>query len=671
MQNVQSRIHYLLIPLFCFPAFAAIKMYRVDPVWIVTSIVISASMVELFSSSSTAVRFTTRLLLLVAVVLNLLYMSSVAIQGQGFNDAFFYHLDPSVLFSDSRIYLLVGGSLALLIFIWILSRPRRLEKQKNSIKKLGFTAGMLVLGISAFPPFDSLISHIWKVSHVNTTVTTVLAARFADKRLPVKPMKPRNLVFIYMESLERTYFVSQQQPDMMPALSRIEAKSLNFTNLRQMPNTGWTMGGMVSSQCGIPLFGKYDFELNELGSAMPRFMPSAHCLGDILRTNGYTLSFYNAADVRFGGKGPFLSQHGYDTVIGRGTIDQKVSEADKDEGWGIHDDILFPIVEKHYDEAVKEWQRTGQPFVISTLTVDNHPNFDMLSKSCQKYGAGVDLYNAAHCSDQTISRFIEHIRQSPGSENTTIVAMSDHLNFTLEALKRFGPETNRRLTLLINQPGGEHRDIDTMGTHFDIGPTVLEALGFTGNTRIGMGQSLLSNAQGFLPTHFAPDVLESVVNSKQVKDYVGSRWNSSIKHAEPILVRPRTVTLGDQVFTVAPFEKFGLINYFLIKFDTDGSVDDISSYLTEKAFARAIYLSRNRVVLAVAPTAGLNKVFRGFHANSPQGGYFLGKPSSDGVGAGVVDQEASFSKADVNDAQAQRSVENSLAMFIRLFQLMF
>jgi hypothetical protein len=156
-----------------------------------------------------------------------------------------------------------------------------------------------------------------------------------------------------------------------------------------------------------------------------------------------------------------------------------------------------------------------------------------------------------------------------------------------------------------------------------------------------------------------------------VKDYVGSRWNSSIKHAEPILVRPRTVTLGDQVFTVAPFEKFGLINYFLIKFDTDGSVDDISSYLTEKAFARAIFLSRNRVVLAVAPTAGLNKVFRGFHANSPQGGYFLGKPSSDGVGAGVVDQEANFSKADINDAQAQRSVENSLAMFIRLFQLMF
>jgi len=64
---------------------------------------------------------------------------------------------------------------------------------------------------------------------------------------------PRNFIFIYAESLERTYFDEEVFPGLIKNLRNLEVESIAFSNIGQYPETGWTIAGMVASQCGLPL----------------------------------------------------------------------------------------------------------------------------------------------------------------------------------------------------------------------------------------------------------------------------------------------------------------------------------------------------------------------------------------------------------------------------------
>jgi phosphoglycerol transferase len=87
----------------------------------------------------------------------------------------------------------------------------------------------------------------------------------------------KNLVYIYAESLERTYFDEKLFPDLVVGLRQLESQSTSFTNIKQSAYTGWTVAGMVASQCGIPLV--TPSHGNSM-SGMDSFLSSAVCLGD-------------------------------------------------------------------------------------------------------------------------------------------------------------------------------------------------------------------------------------------------------------------------------------------------------------------------------------------------------------------------------------------------------
>ncbi|WP_328732173.1 hypothetical protein [Vreelandella azerica] len=63
---------------------------------------------------------------------------------------------------------------------------------------------------------------------------------------------PPNLLVLYLESIERTY----SHPDFGDAyadLDHLGEQGLVFEGVKQLDNTGWTMAGMIASQCGAPL----------------------------------------------------------------------------------------------------------------------------------------------------------------------------------------------------------------------------------------------------------------------------------------------------------------------------------------------------------------------------------------------------------------------------------
>ena len=108
----------------------------------------------------------------------------------------------------------------------------------------------------------------------------------------------KNLVYIYMESLERTYFDPKIFSDVAPRLRKWEGSSdtTAFTDLRQLGEAGvlsFTMGGIVASQCGIPIKLKNSAAFTNIhGDAINTklgnvntFLPGVTCLGDVLTFN--------------------------------------------------------------------------------------------------------------------------------------------------------------------------------------------------------------------------------------------------------------------------------------------------------------------------------------------------------------------------------------------------
>ena len=151
---------------------------------------------------------------------------------------------------------------------------------------------------------------------IQQSSTSIFSEQFEDYyREPVigqqKSGNPKNLVFIYAEGLERTWFDERLFPGVMQSLSKLRDLAVDFTNINQMPFTSWTIAGIVASQCGIPLV------IASQGNAMSEmdmFIPGAVCLGDLLKANGYHSEFYGGADLDFAGKGKFFRTHGFASV---------------------------------------------------------------------------------------------------------------------------------------------------------------------------------------------------------------------------------------------------------------------------------------------------------------------------------------------------------------------
>ena len=198
----------------------------------------------------------------------------------------------------------------------------------------------------------------------------------------VAPKKKLNLVLIYVESLENGFADSSLMGrDLLASLNSATAKDYRFNNYQQTTGTGWTIAGIVSSQCGVPLKSTTIFDGNTQGEKIKSFLPGAKCLGDILLANGYKNIFLGGASLYFAGKGKFLSQHGYSEMYGKEEW-SRLAENDFN-GWGLYDDQLF----KHAKLKLDLLERSKKPFNLTLLTVDTHFPDGFYSPTCTSKGA--------------------------------------------------------------------------------------------------------------------------------------------------------------------------------------------------------------------------------------------------------------------------------------------
>src|SRR5690606_9168446 len=280
-------------------------------------------------------------------------------------------------------------------------------------------------------------------------------------------------------------------PGLMPGLSDLVRQGLDFRDIGSPRGTGWTVAGIVASMCGVPLTASRGDE-NSLGR-MRQFLPGAHCLPQFLAGQGYRNVFLGGADSAFAAKGRFLRQHGFHEVRDREHYLAAGIDAQHFSNWGLHDDVLL---DDAFDTFM-ELSASGQPFLLSALTMDTHHPAGHLPVSCSdvQYDSDhgrIGLLDALACSDRLVSRLVERIRTSRYAADTVIVLASDHLAMPND-LSQVLAGMRRENLLLFLVPGMPARELAVPGSTLDTGATLLSLLD-PRHDALGFGRSLLAPA---------------------------------------------------------------------------------------------------------------------------------------------------------------------------------
>jgi phosphoglycerol transferase len=397
------------------------------------------------------------------------------------------------------------GATALFAFaaLWLLNKDHRLRRIDR------YAAVALALFNPLWPAFAQYAALDQRASN------RLLADRYVTPSVAAAPAQPRNVILLYLESIERT-FADPAFGNAYMQLAELSTQARTFEGIQQIENTGWTVAGMVASQCGVPLMPAGLIQKNDF-DYVARFLPGAVCLGDLLKQQGYQLSFMGGASLEFQGKGLFHRHHGFDRLAGLEEMQDRVAPGYVND-WGLYDDSLLEFAK----EEVRTLAGSGRPYLLSILTIAGHfPNGFPAEACLQRQGEfdGEDILYSVRCTGYLVDRFLDELREAGLLRNTTVVLMSDHLAMknsewtTLNRLKR----TN---TFMALDQSGAVRPIAKAGSMVDVFPTLLELLGFqlAPQGRAGLGVSLLGSRPTLLAELGASALDEAIRDDYVLRD---------------------------------------------------------------------------------------------------------------------------------------------------------
>ncbi len=318
----------------------------------------------------------------------------------------------------------------------------------------------------------------------------------------VFPKQKRNLIYIYMESMESTFLSVDQGGQMpqtiIPELFEIAQDNFSFSDHDKvggavpLVGTGVTSAGMVSQTAGLPLYLADGWEGE---GARDVFINNAITLGDILDEKGYAQYLMVGSDSTFGARDIYYTNHGNATILDLMTARKSgiVSE-DYDNGfWGMEDEYLYEYAKQELNQISKE----DKPFCFTLLTVDTHFPDGYSCNLCKDEFS--DPYsNAIACASHQIGSFLQWIQQQDFYKDTTIVISGDHLSMNTDYFKRNNLDVNGRriYNAFINPAEGvvPLQTTDRMFASIDLFPTTLAALGVEiEGDRLGLGTNLFSD----------------------------------------------------------------------------------------------------------------------------------------------------------------------------------
>ena len=361
----------------------------------------------------------------------------------------------------------------------------------------GMIAGLVFAG--------TILYALWKVRIVEYVInqfrTTDLYEKYyvdGNKVNITFPQKKRNLILLYVESMETTYTSKENggdyTTDLIPEISALAKENLNFSHQEKLggahivAGTGWTTGGLVGQSAGVPLCVPVNGPNYKEGT---EFLPGAYCLGDILKKEGYEQEFLIGSDAPFGGRKFYYDTHGnYKIFDIKEAKKQGKMPEDYRVFWGYEDEKLF----KFAKEEVTALSKCGKPFNFTMLTVDTHHPYGYVDQNYQQ-DYPEQLSNIIRGSSKKVGAFVEWLKEQPFYEDTTILITGDHISMAAEYINStYNKNYDRTIfNTFIHSAVQTANNKNRLFTSFDMYPTILSAIGAkVEGDKLGLGVNLFS-----------------------------------------------------------------------------------------------------------------------------------------------------------------------------------
>lgn len=370
-------------------------------------------------------------------------------------------------------------------------------RKKNNGFRISTVTSILLLVISIITIIFVIDVPGYIISEISTS-TFIEEEYVAPEKVKIQfPEEKRNLIYIFLESMETTYCSKKDgglsEEDLIPEISKLAKQNLTFSSSATEIGgaytpygTTWTVAAMTAQTAGVPL--KISIDDNAM-SEYSTFLGGAHSIGEILEENGYHNFLLLGSDATFGGRRNLFTQHGnyeiwdFESAVEEGKVSEQI-------WWGYTDDKLF----EYAKEKLLNLSKKEEPFNFTMLTADTHFQDGYKCEDCpDKWD---ETYkNVISCSSQKVGEFVKWLQMQEFYENTTIVIAGDHLTMQTGGFFEIenGQDYEKKVVTAIINPVAEASNTNRKYSTFDLYPTTLGALGvqIEGN-KLALGTNLFS-----------------------------------------------------------------------------------------------------------------------------------------------------------------------------------
>ena len=430
-------------------------------------------------------------------------------------DEVIYHINAPIegtggdMIASGIVNCVIPAGLAGLFYTAALLMYRKRRRVRKYLVRLGAVCGALMIVLTMIFSWNRLDMGTYISNELNAS--SFIEDHYAD---PAKvsitfPEKKRNVIYIYLESMEMTYSDAMNggafNRNVIPELTALGEANEDFSGSDPLlngadvlPGSTYTMAAMFTQTTGLPL--KVDLSdtftdargsFNKMNT-QDSFFSGVTSLRDILKKEGYNQVFMLGSNATFGGRRLYFGQHGdyeiddYEWAIEQGLIPENYYVF-----WGYEDAKLFSYAKDRLVDLAAQ----DKPFNFTMLTVDTHFEDGYYCDLCTDSFRGNQYANVMACSSRQVADFVNWVKEQDFYEDTTIIIAGDHLTMDTDFCQNVGENYDRRTFNVWINPAAEPADPDRKRSYstLDCFPTTLAAMGCQiEGDRLGLGTNLFS-----------------------------------------------------------------------------------------------------------------------------------------------------------------------------------
>jgi phosphoglycerol transferase len=318
------------------------------------------------------------------------------------------------------------------------------------------------------------------------------------------PAARPDVLLVFVESLDAAYAQPADPARPLIPLLAHWSQDRQVGELINLRGLSFTMAGMFGTLCGLPLQPVGLMSRNSYEHA-ERFFAGGRCLTDLMAEQGWRISFFGGASLRFAGKGKFLAEHGVQRRFGREEWAARGLPMPAD-GWGLLDGALGAQVWQ--DMQSRSMRGDTAPRMDIVLTVNTHGPAGAEDTDCAPLQDpppedAALMRLSLRCSDRVVHQLVQRFLSRADGRPKLVWVMGDHVAPVQLLGDELAPGARSRPVVfhaaVMQDAQGRQRSLLPQSSrsfsHFDVMATLAEAAGLSWQPvahRLGMGVSLLA-----------------------------------------------------------------------------------------------------------------------------------------------------------------------------------